>query len=88
MTVLAMVMAVTSAVGTRARAAETCPITVTITKVACIEDCDEEGIEAVGESTPDFYAKVFINGEKQPAGSDVDDPSTEVIDDDAMTSRR
>ena len=38
------------------------PVAVTITSISCIEDCDEGGLEALGESTPDFYAKVWING--------------------------
>ncbi len=39
------------------------PVTVTITKVRCVEDCDEEGLESTLESTPDFYAVIYINGE-------------------------
>lgn len=40
------------------------PVTVTITSVECTQDdeCDAAGIEAAGESWPDFYAKIFING--------------------------
>lgn len=40
------------------------PVTVTITSVECTqaEECDAAGIEAAGQSWPDFYARVFING--------------------------
>ncbi len=39
------------------------PVTVRITSVECgDDDCDAAGIEAAGESFPDFYAKFFVNG--------------------------
>lgn len=40
------------------------PVAVTILSVACTQDdeCDAAGVEALGESWPDFYAKIFING--------------------------
>lgn len=40
------------------------PVTVTITSVECTQDeeCGAAGIEAAGQSWPDFYARVFING--------------------------
>lgn len=40
------------------------PVTLTITSVECTQsnECDAAGIEAAGQSWPDFYAKVFING--------------------------
>ena len=40
------------------------PVTVTITSVECTQadECDAAGIEAAGESWPDFYARVFIDG--------------------------
>src|SRR5215831_13001644 len=38
------------------------PLTITITRVQCIDPCDEKGLEALGESKPDFYAKITING--------------------------
>jgi hypothetical protein len=38
------------------------PLTVTITKVQCVDACDATGLEAFGESKPDFYAKITING--------------------------
>src|SRR5712672_3177973 len=38
------------------------PLTVTITKVQCVDRCDEHGLEALGESKPDFYAKITVNG--------------------------
>jgi len=38
------------------------PISLRITKVKCFDPCRNEGLEAAGESAPDFYAKVWING--------------------------
>ncbi|MBZ5636951.1 MAG: DUF11 domain-containing protein [Acidobacteriia bacterium] len=38
------------------------PLTVIITKVQCVDACDATGLEAFGESKPDFYAKITING--------------------------
>src|ERR1051326_2401969 len=38
------------------------PVSVTITVIACADPCRNEGLEAAGESAPDFYAKVSING--------------------------
>jgi len=40
------------------------PVSVTITTVECTQEdeCRNAGIEAAGESWPDFYAKIFING--------------------------
>lgn len=40
------------------------PISITITSVECTQadECDAAGIEAAGQSWPDFYAKVFMNG--------------------------
>ena len=67
---------------TPAQAAASRPFSVTITHVECVDDCDEAGLEAAGEGHADFYAKVLINGVKQPPGSDEDDPSTPIIDDD------
>ena len=46
----------------RAEAAGTKPVSIIITKVACAEDCRNTGLEDAGESAPDFYAKVWING--------------------------
>lgn len=56
---VALVLAVAGAAG-----AVPVPVTVTITSVACTQDdeCDAAGLEAAGESAPDFYAKIFING--------------------------
>lgn len=49
--------------GTPAAAAPR-PISVTITLVECVEaeECDAAGIEAAGQSWPDFYARVYIDG--------------------------
>jgi hypothetical protein len=40
------------------------PVSVTITTVECTQEdeCRNAGIEAAGESWPDFYVKIFING--------------------------
>jgi uncharacterized repeat protein (TIGR01451 family) len=38
------------------------PVSLTITKVKCLDPCRNEGLEAATESAPDFYAKVWING--------------------------
>ncbi|HEU4421536.1 MAG TPA: CARDB domain-containing protein [Pilimelia sp.] len=46
----------------RSEAAGTKPVSIIITKVACAEDCRNTGLEDAGESAPDFYAKVWING--------------------------
>lgn len=39
------------------------PVSVTITKVKCIDDCRNEGLEAAGESAADFYAIITVNGD-------------------------
>jgi uncharacterized repeat protein (TIGR01451 family) len=44
-----------------AHAAPTATITVTINEISCGSACDEQGIEGIGEGTPDWYAKVFMN---------------------------
>lgn len=49
----------------RAGAALTRPLKVTILSVDCVDDCDEAGLESTGESTPDFYGRVFIDGASQ-----------------------
>jgi len=43
-------------------ASPTTPVSVTITKVKCIDDCRNTGLEAAGQSAADFYAKIDING--------------------------
>jgi uncharacterized repeat protein (TIGR01451 family) len=43
-------------------AAQTVPVTVTITRIAANVTESEEGLEALGESTADLYATVEING--------------------------
>jgi hypothetical protein len=43
-------------------AAPPTPVTVTITKVKCIDNCRNIGLEAAGESAADFYARIDING--------------------------
>ncbi|NAS22852.1 DUF11 domain-containing protein [Herbidospora sp. NEAU-GS84] len=47
---------------TPARAATTQPLTVRVLLVSCVADCDEAGLEALGESTPDFYAEITYAG--------------------------
>ena len=50
------------------------PVTVTITSVEYPERrCDPAGIEAAGESSPDFYAKIFINGMETQTNREPDD---------------
>ena len=51
------------------------PVTVTITSVECTQndECDAAGIEAAGESSPDFYAKIFINGVATQTNREPDD---------------
>lgn len=51
------------------------PVTVTITSVECTQDdeCDAAGIEAAGESTPDFYAKIFIANVETVTAREPDD---------------
>lgn len=51
---------------TAAQAAGTRPLTVTITHVECIDDCDETGLEAALEGHADFFAKLWIDGQEQP----------------------
>jgi uncharacterized repeat protein (TIGR01451 family) len=65
-----------------ATAVDQVPFSITIRHVNCLSDCDADGLEDIGESTPDFYAKVWINGVKLPVPSDDDEPSTGVIDND------
>jgi uncharacterized repeat protein (TIGR01451 family) len=38
------------------------PVSVTITKVTCVDPCRNVGLEGAGESAPDFYAKITVNG--------------------------
>ena len=38
------------------------PVSVIITKVKCIDDCRNTGLESAGESAADFFAKVAIDG--------------------------
>ena len=46
------------------------PVSVTITSVECTQEdeCRNAGLEAAGESWPDFYAKIFINGVETVTG--------------------
>ncbi|WP_204044518.1 CARDB domain-containing protein, partial [Acrocarpospora phusangensis] len=45
-----------------ARAADTQPLTVRILLVNCVDACDEHGLEAAGEGTPDFYGEIIFAG--------------------------
>ncbi|MEV4564346.1 hypothetical protein AB0K12_11320 [Nonomuraea sp. NPDC049419] len=45
-----------------AQAADTQPLNVRILLVNCAAPCDEQGLEAAGESTPDFYGKITFAG--------------------------
>lgn len=51
------------------------PVTIRITSVECTQsdECDAAGIEAAGESWPDFYAKVFMNGAETQTNRAPDD---------------
>ena len=49
-----------------AHAAGTRPLTVTITHVECIDDCDETGLEDTFEGHADFFGKLWIDGQEQP----------------------
>jgi uncharacterized repeat protein (TIGR01451 family) len=51
------------------------PLTVTITHVECVDDCDATGLEAALESHADLYAKVSINGNEQQTPRGDDEPS-------------
>lgn len=53
-------------------------VSITITKVKCIDDCRNTGLEAAGESAADFYAKVWINGvlTQTPRGDEDQDEIT------------
>lgn len=69
-----------------AQAEDMVPFAITIRHISCVNPCsetDSDSLESTGEKTPDFYAKVFIDGVKQPPGSDADDPSTPRIEDDS-----
>lgn len=48
--------------------AATTPVSVSITKVKCLAPCQNEGLEAAGESMPDFYARIWINGRETTTG--------------------
>ena len=50
-------------------------VVVTITSVECVQDdeCDEAGLEALTQSWPDFYAKVWINGVETRTSRAADD---------------
>ena len=65
-----------------ARAEETVPFAITIRHISCVDDCEETGLEGFQQRAADFYAKVFINGVKQPPGSSADTPSTPITSDD------
>lgn len=58
-------LALTGLVGAAPSPAEAKPVSVKITKIACASGCRNEGLEAAGESAPDFYAKIWINGVEQ-----------------------
>ncbi|MFD1935435.1 hypothetical protein ACFSKW_28560 [Nonomuraea mangrovi] len=83
---LISLLAVNLVSGTAAQAVATRTVTVTITHVECIDNCRNEGLEAAGEGPADLYAKVWINGQKQPPGSSDDDPSTPHEDDKSLVT--
>ena len=66
------------AIGSAAPAAATdVPVSVTITSVECTQEdeCRNAGLEAAGESWPDFYAKIFLNGVEGQTNRADDDQS-------------
>lgn len=52
-------------------------VSLTITKVTCIDPCRNEGLEGATESAADFYAKIDINGNLTT--TDEGDPDQEII---------
>ncbi|GAA1011165.1 hypothetical protein Aple_056670 [Acrocarpospora pleiomorpha] len=57
-----LVIAGLSIVPAQARAAATQPLTVRILLVNCIDPCRNQGLEAAGESAPDFYGEITFAG--------------------------
>lgn len=92
LTVLAIAFAATICI-LPAAAAQARPLTVTITHVECIDDCDETGLEAALEGHADFFAKLWIDGREQPrtpvhdnsGGIDPFWPVTQEVPDDAQS---
>src|SRR3954452_4489801 len=64
-TFLAVLATLLACLAAGAGAASAKQVSVTITHVECIDDCDEVGLEGIGQSTADFYAKVHIDGVAQ-----------------------
>ncbi|MFC4121385.1 DUF11 domain-containing protein [Nonomuraea zeae] len=48
------------------QAAGTKPVAITITKVKCVDDCRNDGLESDAESAADFFAEVWIDGVDLP----------------------
>jgi uncharacterized repeat protein (TIGR01451 family) len=56
------------------------PLDVKIFFIGCVDPCRNEGLEAAGESAPDFYAKVFINGVERPTVHAAEDQEAVAVD--------
>ncbi|WP_156046064.1 CARDB domain-containing protein [Herbidospora cretacea] len=57
-----MVIASLTILPAPARAAGDQPLTVRILLINCVDACNEHGLEAVGEGTPDFYGEIIFAG--------------------------
>lgn len=55
--------------------ADAAQVSVTIMNVWCEDDCDEDGLESTLESTPDWYAKIWVNGQLTTTPRQPDDNS-------------
>src|SRR5262245_33507241 len=75
---LAGILVVVGLLALPSQAALTQTVTVTINEINCGSACDEQGIEGLGEGTPDWFAKVFIDGR------DADPPRRDGPDDRAQ----
>jgi uncharacterized repeat protein (TIGR01451 family) len=56
------------------------PLNVTVLSIACFDACRNTGLEGAGESAPDFYAKVFINGVEHTTPRAPDDQEAVAVD--------
>ncbi|MFI6597981.1 hypothetical protein ACIBHX_17110 [Nonomuraea sp. NPDC050536] len=61
-----------------AHSTATRPLALTITKVKCIDDCRNDGLESDGESAADFFTLVWIDGVQQPRPPRAPDDQEEV----------
>lgn len=73
----AVLLAALLALAAPSVAAASKPVSVTITHMECVDDCDKTGLESTLESTADLYARVFIDGSSQDTAHVDDDPSVD-----------